>query len=587
VSLHHDSSEKMTDSSEKVLEAQNRRNNEAYARDRLLGSPGLSLDELSLTWILKHIDCFVSQSRGNESVKNLWLFPHAFSEFSRHGDSVWDKFGEAIGNLQALDALHIYLSPSRNYPYGYEDLPIPDWEILTRILSHVRKRIKLCVEPRGVCASVWRVEDSQSFARAIRGHPTITSFEDGANFPYEGLDALCSALATLPALESIGIHAQSEDRSDFAAPEILTELLRVPTLRSVCFHNFSFTSALCQAIANALIEGTAMTKLELSGCAFSDRECAAILGNGLGRNTSVSYIKVLSRLDYGAHFFGLPDTPRPMTSRPQELSINGAVVSALGQNTSLKTLSLGFCPMDESLCTALQNGLGLNETLESLEISEALLDKRNAELWGRAFSSLRTNKALKSLVLKAEGCVFAFQIYIATVLQENASLESLSIINTNYPLVSGDEQYYNFITALQHNMTLKTLCLRQHDRALCSDIRYLTHDEDQRMASLLKKNYALERLETVHVVGDVGAILRLNKAGRRYFIEGKGSSISKGVDVLSRVNNYINCIFLHLLENPTLCDRSAMEMVSTVESNISKRGQASAQTGKESRRRLA
>jgi hypothetical protein len=76
----------------------------------------------------------------------------------------------------------------------------------------------------------------------------ITSFEDGDNFPYEGLDVLCSALATLPALESIGIYAQLEDRSDLTAPEILTELLRVPTLRSVCFHNFSFTPA----IANAL-----------------------------------------------------------------------------------------------------------------------------------------------------------------------------------------------------------------------------------------------------------------------------------------------------------------------------------------------
>jgi hypothetical protein len=43
--------------------------------------------------------------------------------------------------------------------------PLPDWEILTRILSHVRKRIKLIVEPRHVRAPVWRVGYSQSFAR--------------------------------------------------------------------------------------------------------------------------------------------------------------------------------------------------------------------------------------------------------------------------------------------------------------------------------------------------------------------------------------------------------------------------------------
>jgi hypothetical protein len=56
----------------------------------------------------------------------------------------------------------------------------------------------------------------------------------------------------------------------------------------------------------------------------------------------------------------------------------------------------------------------------------------------------------------------------------------------------------------------------------------------------------------------VDAILRLNKAGRRYLIE-DGSSISKGVEVLSKVESSINCVFLHLLENPRLCDRRAVE----------------------------
>jgi hypothetical protein len=95
----------------------------------------------------------------------------------------------------------------------------------------------------------------------------------------------------------------------------------------------------------------------------------------------------------------------------------------------------------------------------------------------------------------------------------------------------------------------------------------LNDNENKQMASLLKKNYALERLPDISAVGDVGAILQLNAAGRRYLIE-DGSSISKGVDVLSRVNNDIHCVFLHLLENPRLCDRSAVEIVcSTGESN--------------------
>jgi hypothetical protein len=68
----------------------------------------------------------------------------------------------------------------------------------------------------------------------------------------------------------------------------------------------------------------------------------------------------------------------------------------------------------------------------------------------------------------------------------------------------------------------------------------------------------------------VGAILRLNAAGRRYLVQ-DGSSVSKGVEVLSAVSEEINCVFLHLLENPRLCDRNAVEIVCTFESSISNR----------------
>jgi hypothetical protein len=98
----------------------------------------------------------------------------------------------------------------------------------------------------------------------------------------------------------------------------------------------------------------------------------------------------------------------------------------------------------------------------------------------------------------------------------------------------------------------------------------------------------------------MGAILQLNGAGRRYLIE-DGSSVSKGVEVLSRVNNEINSVFLHLLENPRLCDQRAVEMMvtagesesngrstsPTVSSVGGKREQGSADNGKESHRRLA
>jgi hypothetical protein len=140
------------------------------------------------------------------------------------------------------------------------------------------------------------------------------------------------------------------------------------------------------------------------------------------------------------------------------------------------------------------------------------------------------------------------------MLQDNTSLESLSVRSWQGNDINAEE-YLAVITTLQHNQTLKYLNLE------CRESLTLTRHEDKQMAALLKKNYALESLQGIDLENearDVGAVLRLNEAGRRYLIE-DGSSVSKGVKVLSAVSNEINCVFLHLLENPTLCDRSAVE----------------------------
>jgi hypothetical protein len=74
--------------------------------------------------------------------------------------------------------------------------------------------------------------------------------------------------------------------------ESLTELLMLPSLRSVCFSEFNFTSPFCQATANALMEGTAITNLKFEECSFPAGESAAIMATGLCRNTSVISIFV-------------------------------------------------------------------------------------------------------------------------------------------------------------------------------------------------------------------------------------------------------------------------------------------------------
>jgi hypothetical protein len=274
--------------------------------------------------------------------------------------------------------------------------------------------------------------------------------------------------------------------------------------------------------------GTAVTKLEFSNCSFSTLECAAILAESLSRNTSVSQIEVAAPLDQVLYSALAAAIPLNSTLRDLYFGQNHSVVGrqndvspvllALNKNTGLKNVSLdGFgLIIDESLCTAMQNGLGTNETLESLTFTSIRSCENTATLWYRAFSFLRTNKALKSLVVDVShgvSCISAFRIGIVAMLQENASLESLTI-SCGFRVEIQAEEYLVLLTAIQRNTTLKTL-FTCHSGKL-----RMTDDESKQMTALVKKNYALE-MEKVPGIGllrDVGAILRLNKAGRRYLI---------------------------------------------------------------------
>jgi hypothetical protein len=598
--------------SETLKQRCNRLKGEAYARDHIFGENRvrvLSLAELPHPWMLKHIDCFVSQSRRNVTIEEVHIYP-----YSNDGEdhAFMDKVGQAIGNLRALKTLRICLfSYSEGDYYDEEDPPSPNWDILAHILSHIRQKVKVDLDDDND-HHLWDAEESQSFARAIHGHPTITCFADSTGvFPYEASDALYSALATLPALESIslshhGLRIRAEDESALADPESLGRLLRVPSLRSVCFYYFYFTRALCQATTNALMEGTVVTKLDFWSCSFPTGECTAMMANGFGKNASVLSIHVVSPFDEALNV--ALTAALPLNSTLKELSFRAPpshgpcvfgdwsqLFLALGKNTGLKILKVDVHGLmdDESLCTAITDGLGMNERLECLELSNVYLRDDDFALWHRALSFLRTsNKALKSLAVGVQhgvtdSCISAFRIEIATILQENDSLEILYIRSSKAVKAT---DYVALITALHHNRTLQRLMLNDYGTI------HLTDDEDKDLATILQKNYALESLPGIDLdqgVGDVGAILRLNAAGRRYLIE-DGSSIPKGVEVLSDVSNDINCVFLHLLENPRLCDRSAVEVVSdrTEDSSIAnhnrKREQDQAlEEGKESRRRRA
>jgi hypothetical protein len=450
-------------------------------------------DYLALNHILVQVDSFVVQSRGNTSIKYVALH---LNDADPGKYELWDKVGQGVGNLKSLCDLKIYLRDR-----------LPDWEILTRILPHIHNKITLNIAG----GYIQEIEDMRAFARAIQGHPAITHFNAVVSF--EDTATLCSALTTLPSLESAVLKHRQLHRDEvptFQSPESITEFLRAPSLRIVEFRHFCFTGSLSLAIAIALRQGSSITSLVLDECYFPEGGSEQI-ASALKENATLTTFKI---------------SPSPDTSIYQ--AFYDAMATSLLSNSTLQELSIeyleGRASPTSACLSSLLLALGMNKMLRKLCLS------------GLNFMAKSVFPALH------EG------------LGKNSTLEILELIQNDGSYVAQDLSFHiAAVEALQLNTTLKTL------RVCCFTPNNMTDDEARHLTSVVKKNYGLESLPELNPsddrTGDLRSILRLNRAGRRYLPDGHGSVVSKGVGVLSAVSDDLNCVFLHLLENPSLCSR--------------------------------
>ena len=83
---------------------------ELFVRGRL-DSSYIHLYNHATARSLNNIDCFVEESQGNSRVQQLHLLLFALNG---HNNYVWDKLGQAVGNLQGLKGLHISIVATEN-----------------------------------------------------------------------------------------------------------------------------------------------------------------------------------------------------------------------------------------------------------------------------------------------------------------------------------------------------------------------------------------------------------------------------------------------------------------------------------------
>jgi hypothetical protein len=554
--------------------------------------------------IFDHVYDFLDLSRDNGTVEKVTLclpFIDPDNEaFLTEQYAFWDKIAQGIGNLQALREI-VILDAETHHPIA------PDWGILACILRRRRRGIQLRMHDGA--RHLWDTETLPAFARVIRGHAMITGFRTGNAFAFDCLNILCSTLLTLPALENVyfeqlgdGVSRGPEEEQSL---ESMVKLLQSPTLQQVLFESIAFTNTLSQAVAKALKEKSEITDLYLILCCFPEGGGAVIV-DALKKNTTLKCLNFYILMgDDDEAFYEVLAAALLSNSTLQKISLRGSsscswlspLFLALQVDSGLKELCIdGIERIDEKLSTAMRLGLRNNSTLETLKLRNITSGDKDTCLWREALSFLRANTALKTLHVQFDNVTNSraatIRMEVLAMLCENESLETLEMITRSE--YAGLKDYLKCVEAIQSNTTLKKLQLHEED---C----YVDLDEFKDLIPVLKKNYGLEDFPRLDLgAGDIRCILDLNRAGRRYLVQ-DGSSISKGVAVLSRVNDDTNSIFLHLLENPRLCDRSAVEMSSSSIGNMYDVGstspgnrhsgekreqQAPSHPGKETRRRL-
>lgn len=221
----------------------------------------------------------------------------------------------------------------------------------------------------------------------------------------------------------------------------------------------------------------------------------------------------------------------------------------LASSTSLLSLKLeyrtGFSDRDlHQICTG---------AAESPSIKELFISCSS--------TSFITSSQRSQSALTAQGLIQG-----VTIIKNSQTLETLSlIVGPEFRNITA--ALLGCITELETKSTIKVLKIQQLSYIFTLveehvQRQQLSLEEGMALVKSLSKNLSLTEcpfslLDNVSeedkncVDKSTSIIFKLNKHARRYLVEGK--SKNRGVALLGAVADDLDCIYFHLLENPTLC----------------------------------
>jgi hypothetical protein len=389
--------------------------------------------------------------------------------------------------------------------------------------------------------------------------------------------AVFDALSNLPKLRRMTCNVASPSSTTHFEDGSLARFINNPSLRQLSFGYFYFDTANCNSIAEALSTETCLESLDLQSCEAEDEET---LIQGLATNQTVKLLEMMSRSLSRSCYRALARV-LSVNKTLTELRLEGAEAAvdaagemkdfffALQRNTTLKLLELDDVSIHEDATSAMRECLALNTGLENIrfsrleqyyhQVKESKCEQ--STLLSQIAPFLVLNRTLKELTLFELDLSGDDFVLLAKVLADNVSLQRLEI-RMQFQERS-NEDAVTFASYIKRNRTLKYLDI------LCTGYNLAQYalciESGDRIISELCRNYELQRMQIspkhrdTHTRGqpewrqNLDAFLRLNMAGRRYLWQ-DASDRRACVGVLGEVSSNLNCLYLHLRENPLVCN---------------------------------
>ncbi|GKZ00361.1 hypothetical protein MPSEU_000989100 [Mayamaea pseudoterrestris] len=159
------------------------------------------------------------------------------------------------------------------------------------------------------------------------------------------------------------------------------------------------------------------------------------------------------------------------------------------------------------------------------------VDQADDDVLIKLIKAVTRHPSIKSFKFDIEGCTNKLDAALADCVRQNGQLTELQILNSSDVQSMMPNTLPKFLDAVKLNYTLRSIHLTDLDLSL-------------------KMNHWDSNFKQ-----SVETLVKLNVAGRSYLSDGSIDTCHQreGLIVLERVNQDLDCIFVHLLENPYLC----------------------------------